>query len=58
MAISTRPDGPHYAVYFAQARHATAVHALTVSVAAVAAITVACLAMAWLLPAKAPAEDW
>ncbi len=45
-------------VYFAEARHATAVHALTVSVAVVAAITVACLAMVWLLPAKAPVEDW
>ncbi|HEX3712622.1 MAG TPA: MFS transporter [Trebonia sp.] len=45
-------------VYFAQAGHGTAVHALAVSVAVVAGITLACLGLVWLLPAKAPAESW
>jgi len=45
-------------VYFAQAGHGTAVHALIVSVAVVAGIDDACLGLVWLLPAKAPAEEW
>jgi MFS family permease len=45
-------------VYFAQAGHSTAVHALAVSVAVVAGITLACLGLVWLLPAKAAAESW
>lgn len=45
-------------VYFAQAGHATAVHALAVSVVVVAGITVLCLGLVWLLPARAAAEEW
>jgi EmrB/QacA subfamily drug resistance transporter len=44
-------------VYFAQAGHGSAVHALTVSVAVVAAIAVLCLGLVWLLPAKAAADE-
>ena len=43
-------------VYFAQAGHGTAVHALAVSVAVVAGITLACLGLVWLLPRTAPAD--
>lgn len=45
-------------VYFSQRAGHGAGHAMTVSVAVVAAITALGLGLVWLLPRKAPAEQW
>ena len=45
-------------VYFNQLAGHGAGHAMTVSVAVVAAITALGLGLVWLLPRKAPAEQW